>query len=310
VIKPFIHPLNSTIDMKLPNEMKKELRILLLVASGKITNVGVHQGIGILAAICDSNNVFVKCIDYRVEPTDYEELKDIIKREKINFVGITSQTCSAKYAYRLAEAIKCVSKNILTIMGGPHASALPDEPLTNSIDIVVIGEGEGAFADICHNFFELQKKSPSEKIGILKRIRSIAFLDINKKIIKTKMRKRIRDLDVIPWPARHHFAFPEKYRTLIRAKTGHSVNIMTSRGCSEKCLFCCRIGFKSISFRSPENVINEIEYLLNTYDGIKQVDFIDENLLYSPEHIRKIGAAIREKNMPIVWGGRQYPGGL
>jgi len=60
-----------------------------------------------------------------------------LTRERYDLVGITSYTSGATRAYEIAEA--CRRQGVLTVMGGPHASACPDEAQEH-VDSVAIGE--------------------------------------------------------------------------------------------------------------------------------------------------------------------------
>jgi len=61
----------------------------------------------------------------------------MLTRERYDLVGITSYTSGATRAYEIAAA--CRREGIPTIMGGPHASACPEEA-AGHVDSVAIGE--------------------------------------------------------------------------------------------------------------------------------------------------------------------------
>ncbi len=188
-------------------------------------------------------------------------------------------------------------------MGGPHATALPKEALSNSIDIVFLGESELSFVKFLNNLPALLRdiKSQSSEAQ-LKKIKGLSFILNNNTIFSTKKNDRIECLDLIPFPARHYFKYPEKYQTAFRAFPGTSARIMTSRGCQEKCVFCDRQTFgRTITFRSSESIMSEVHYLENRFGKIKQIDFIDENLLFDPENIKKIAGEVY-RQFKIKWG--------
>ena len=72
----------------------------------------------------------VKILDENFETFQFEEA---------NLVGFTSFTSTCARAYELAAIFR--QRNIKTVMGGIHASMLPDEAL-NYMDSVVVGEAE------------------------------------------------------------------------------------------------------------------------------------------------------------------------
>jgi radical SAM superfamily enzyme YgiQ (UPF0313 family) len=67
--------------------------------------------------------------------TDYTD--NCLTKDRYDLVGITAYTSGATRTYEIAEA--CRTQGIATIMGGPHASACPDEVLGH-LDSVAVGE--------------------------------------------------------------------------------------------------------------------------------------------------------------------------
>jgi len=64
---------------------------------------------------------------------------ELLHPSRYDLVGITAYTCQATRAYELAN--HCRSLGLPTIMGGPHASAMPDEA-QGYVDSVVMGEAD------------------------------------------------------------------------------------------------------------------------------------------------------------------------
>jgi radical SAM superfamily enzyme YgiQ (UPF0313 family) len=73
--------------------------------------------LGILAALTPR--------DWQIKIVD-ETFEDFVP-EKADLVGVTSLTCNAPRAYEIAD--QCRKANIKTVMGGVHASLLPEEAL-------------------------------------------------------------------------------------------------------------------------------------------------------------------------------------
>jgi radical SAM superfamily enzyme YgiQ (UPF0313 family) len=81
--------------------------------------------------------VELKIVDEAFEKIDFEE--------KVDLVGITAQTPVAPRAYQIAEKFK--KRGIPVVMGGVHASMLPQEALRH-VDAVVVGEAEEVWPDL------------------------------------------------------------------------------------------------------------------------------------------------------------------
>lgn len=293
---------NNLIDAKLENRSEK-IRALFIVASNEtLPFAGVHQGIGALAGICEVNNVYVKVIDYTVTKLDLNILKNYIRENRFNLVGINASTCSVNTAYHIARFIKGIDNSIWVIMGGPHVSELMYEPLDNGVDVTFVGESELQFVKFLNQFPDLINNNGPGRIAILKEIKGLALLDEAGSGFLTGKQERIKELDLIPYPARHCFPYPQKYGTAFRAFPGYSARIITSRGCNGHCFFCNKKIFsRQITFRSPDNVIEEIRHILTTYGKIRQIDFVDENFLEDPDRIIQIADMIKKNRFNVEW---------
>ena len=69
----------------------------------------------------------VHLIDGNAQPLSEADLKDFIARHQIRLVGIGAMTRMAARAYQMADAARAAGA--LVVMGGPHVTEVPDEPL-------------------------------------------------------------------------------------------------------------------------------------------------------------------------------------
>ena len=97
------------------------------------------------------------------------------------------------FARDVIQTIKKARPEIPIIAGGEHVSALPEHVLNTcpELEFIAIGEGDEAITEIASAY---KDKTPIEKIN------GIGYLK-DKKFIKTPPRKRLRKIDVLPWPA-------------------------------------------------------------------------------------------------------------
>lgn len=182
-------------------------------------------------------------------------------------------------------------KGLRVVIGGPHASCLPEETLQDTgADFVVIGEGEETLLDLALALRD--SKSASDIRGLL--VPGGALI----------RRPFISELDRIPFPDWAQID-PRKCR---RAPHGAVVKnfpvapVISSRGCPFACKFCAspQLWERKIRFRSAENVVDEIEYLVKDF-GVKEIHFEDDNLTLKKEHIERICGLILKKNLKISW---------
>jgi hypothetical protein len=79
--------------------------------------------------------------DEIVQPVDFNQSVDL--------VGITANTPAAPHAYALAREFR--RRGVATVIGGPHATLLPEE-VAQHADAVVVGEGELVWPELLADF--------------------------------------------------------------------------------------------------------------------------------------------------------------
>jgi anaerobic magnesium-protoporphyrin IX monomethyl ester cyclase len=163
---------------------------------------------------------------------------------------LTNMRAAACQMAREAKRFGCT-----VIMNSSDASDRYEYYLDNGIDIVVRGEGEETLKALID---ALDCHAPVDNIE------GIAFKN-NGKVVTTPARAVLRDLDSLPMPAWDLVAL-ETYKKIWVENHGYfSLNIATTRGCPFKCNWCAKpIYGNRYNSRSPEHVVREIRYLLNT----------------------------------------------
>jgi anaerobic magnesium-protoporphyrin IX monomethyl ester cyclase len=153
---------------------------------------------------------------------------------------------------------------------------------------VVMGEGEETMVDLINH--------SSESIQDLDDVRGIVFKDSNTGNLKsTPPRPLINDLDSLPFPARHLVPF-ESYS----ASKEQSGGIITSRGCVYSCNYCSSslIMGKKFRSRSPDNVVDEIEELIDKYQ-ISDIGFLDDTFMLNKRRANDIANEIKARGLDL-----------
>ena len=80
--------------------------------------------------------------------------------------------------------------------------------------------------------------------------------------------------------------------------------MLTSRGCPFSCVFCLRVMGKAVRRRSPESIIDEIDFAVKEY-GAHTLNFADEVFLFNNAETRKILKNFIDRGIPrkIRWSG-------
>lgn len=229
-----------------------------------------------------------------------EQIRERVKKFNPDLVGLSCLSLEAEEMAKICRIVKEINPNCLTVLGGPHASIFYDYALEKAnIDIAVIGEGEETFIELIE---KLKKDKPIDDI------KGIAFKK-GRKILLTPFREPIEDLDNIPFPAWDMIDF-KKYSEVISMNIYHCstpwATIFTSRGCPFQCIYCHNIFGKKTRFRSPENVIAEIELLTQKY-GVKEIQIVDDIFNLDINRAKKICDLIIQKGIKIKIS---FPNGL
>ena len=76
------------------------------------------------------------------------DLDSLLRDYQPEVVGITSYTVHVNIVKRLFEQIKAFNPDIVTIVGGHHATVMSDDFRGPFIDTIVVGEGVSTFREI------------------------------------------------------------------------------------------------------------------------------------------------------------------
>lgn len=246
-------------------------------------------GLGYIAAVLREGGHEVILLDPEAERMGHDRLRDRLRDEKPQLVGISCATPNFLMACKVARIAKEVTDAKVAI-GGVHVSALPGETLENypEFDIVITGEGE-------YTMLEIADGTP------LFRVRGIYHRDKGK-IVSTGHREWIKDVDRLPFPARDLVNL-DNYKQSTYVATGKkSVTMITSRGCPYRCTYCASRLTLGNTFRphSPEYVIREIEHLVKEY-GIEYLVIEDDTFTADKERAKMICRMIIERKIKVSW---------
>ena len=204
-------------------------------------------GILYLAAVLERDGFECELWDLR---EDYNSYDNPPEGDIYCITAVTPQIDDMKEVARNIK--KKYGDKAYTIIGGPHATWLPEDCLDH-FDCVVQDEAESIITKIC-----------TEKPTGLQR------------------GERIENLDKIPHPARHLLPDHRAASTDLWGGYNYESNVigatlMSSRGCPFACAFCANLQQKT-RFRSAENIVEEIVHMKEKY-GVRNFRFLDDNII-------------------------------
>lgn len=272
-----IHPPIGLAYIAAVLEKDYQVRILDAVAEGYETEVSLERNL----------------IRYGLSS---EKIAESVKTFEPDVVGISNLFSSGfREALQVSSLVKKIDTEIITVMGGPHPSALTEDVLRHQeVDFVVLGEGEYSFKELLSSI----------ERGNFQNLDGVAF-NQNGQVQVIPKTQFVEDLDKLPFPARHLLPMKKYFEigeAFIVTRKKPFTPLITSRGCTAQCTFCpvhATWGGKWRA-RSAESVLDEIEHLVKTY-GVREIHFDDDNLVLNKKRAQKVFQGIIDRKLDIVW---------
>lgn len=233
----------------------------------------------------------ISIIDMPAEDMTYEYLAQKLETELPDFVGITGTTHNLIGINRVAHIVRDSSKDIPVCIGGPHAERFASETLqATGVDFVIRGEGELSLLKLL-NALEKNNNNYENINGLCYRKSG--------NIVISEPASPVEDLDSLPFPARDLLDSTLYYYVL--GKRSQFTTIITSRGCPYKCIFCST-PHGSHRARSPENIVDEMEFCIST--GSEEFHFIDDTFNIRTERLAEVSNEIIRRKLNVRWSFR------
>ncbi|MBK9454764.1 MAG: B12-binding domain-containing radical SAM protein [Bacteroidetes bacterium] len=178
--------------------------------------------------------------------------------------------------------------NYTVIVSSSDATDHSLDYLQQGADFIIIGEVEVTLQQLINT---LQTEST-----YFESINGIAYLQENK-LIKTISRPVLTDLDNLPFPAWKFIQMKDYQRAWLRKSGYFSLNMTTTRGCPFKCNWCAKpIYGNRYNSRSPEKVVEEIDFLISNYQ-VEHIWFCDDIFGLKPGWIKRFSELVVSKNL-------------
>jgi radical SAM superfamily enzyme YgiQ (UPF0313 family) len=247
-------------------------------------------GIGYITAVLRRDGHDVELFDAHLRCLDTEQtIREVLKRD-FECLGVSATGAHKKALIAVARAVRKSKKDVIISAGG-FLPTLCTEHLFAAcpeLDFVVTGEGESVASDVYDKIGRGEAWQDNPGIAFLK----------DDKLIKNNPPPVISDLDMLPFPSRDAL--------LQAANPPESAAIASSRGCYNRCSFCCINSFYALSgsriprFRRAERVVDEMESVIAT-TGIKVFRFVDDDFIgrgpKCKERVIRLAEEIRSRKL-------------
>ena len=251
--------------------------------------IGFNYGISYISGYLKNEGIetFLLNINEKLGyPMDHDRIKNDVMSVDPDIIGFSVLTNQYKYAIEIAHNIKRYCDAPI-IFGGIHATMDPQETLTQScVDYICVGEGEESILEF------IQKASPRGVRNIGHKVNGCSVLE---------PLRPYTDITKLPFKDYQIFDFQK----MINAKDGW-VGLSASRGCPFRCTYCLNHKIMNLykdqghlpkcylRRHTVEQMIEEIEYLLSHYSGIKMFIFDDDIFTFDKPWLKVFTGRYRE----------------
>ncbi|MAF26595.1 MAG: radical SAM protein [Gemmatimonadota bacterium] len=292
-----ISPTNYISTIAIPPLGLAYLASSLREAGHDVTVVdGVGEGLETVWRHDESRDVWLRGLPF-------EEIADRAHAES-SVIGIGCMfSCQWPSTRELVATLRERFPRALLILGGEHASALPERTLAESpVDLCVLGEGEETLLEVVAR--AEAGENPADSTGLARRAAGH-----DGRVERTPPRKRIRDIDAIPAPAWDLFPVESyiDYGSPHGAVRGRSMPILATRGCPYQCTFCSSPQMWTTTWipREPKLVVDEMEWLRERY-GAEDFQFEDLTAVVKRSWTLEFCREVLDRKMNVTW---QLPSG-
>lgn len=264
------------------------MKVLLVVPIEKRKNTIYYPplGLGYLASAI-RNEHDVRILDCRIETENFNAFEKYIREYAPDLVGFTVYSNNISNVNKHLEIVKNENKNIITVIGGPHSSAVP-YLIFEQFDYLDFG-----FQSECEKSLPMYLNGISEN-----NISGFIWKNSFKVMVNDKSFENNLDLFSVSWDK---FKL-KKYKCNINHKNEPVAPMIATRGCPYKCTFCSasKINGKKVRYRSVESVIREVAFLKYNY-GVNEIHFLDDNFTFDKDFVIDFCKRITEYNLDITF---------
>ncbi len=230
-------------------------------------------------------------VDYPAEGLDAAALESRLRtlRPTALLVSCTTQTIEADLG--IVALAKRVDPSILTIAKGAHFNVLDVEVMTRhpALDVALREEIEETCAELARDPGRVDRTA----------IAGITWRAPDGRVVRNPPRELTRDLDALPFPARH-LSNNGLYR---RPDTDEpQTTLVTNRGCPHRCIYCLanQVAGLANRYRSVPNVLAEITECVERH-GISSFLFRSDLFTQDRRWVRQLCEAILDAKLAISW---------
>ncbi len=244
-------------------------------------------------ALLKKNGFQARGIDAVWKEWDIEKFVDEVKKTNPDIILMETSTPSIEFDMKTARKLREALPGMMIVICGPHVTYFHREVMDDNgfIDVIIRGEFEFAFSDLC---MALKNKRPLSSVS------GITYRDGSK--VKVNADRPLHgNLDDLPYPDREDFPI-ERYQQAFYCGKKTAL-LLSSRGCPFQCTYCLwpsTLTHRKYRIRDPKKVVDEIQYLIRE-EGIDEVFFDDDEFIVSRKKVTDFCDEMIARGVNIRW---------
>ena len=259
-------------------------------------------GVLVLAAVAQRRGHPVAIVDAKAGGVTLEDATRRVVDLAPDVLAVSATTISVTNGARIAAAVKERLPHVVTVVGGPHASAVPEATLRAcpAFDYAILGEGELSFFALLD---ALAAGSPPDDLA------GVAMRRADGSVRASCRAPYIDDLDSLPFPAWDLLgeAFPHRFGpSIFNYRCTPVATLVTSRGCPFSCTFCDR------STSGKRGRYHGVAYVMEmcrelAARGARHVLFYDDLFTVKKQRVVELCETMIRARLPFTWSCNSHP---
>jgi anaerobic magnesium-protoporphyrin IX monomethyl ester cyclase len=232
-------------------------------------------------------------IDMSIERNPFDVLHQALKTCHPGVVGLSSYSSNVKNAAKVAALVKQANPATPVVLGGFHATALPEECLARypGIDYIMHGEVENALPLLLNAILNGRTTDGIPNLAVRDGPR-----------IRVSEAGPIVDLQELPFPLIEQLDFRQYVPLPTNFYSLPTMGLMSSRGCPFHCSFCAtHFHWNRNVRRMPRGLLIEwLERLIRDH-GVRDFRFYDDIFTIPKASIQDFCEEVIRRDLRIHW---------
>ena len=247
----------------------------------------------------------VTILDCPKERFTFKDFKAYIQAGDFDVVGFRCYSRDHNYVRHHVRIVKAITPTALTLVGGPHPSALPEFVLSQMpyLDFAWKAEAEEGLPQLLSLFGEYGHSIPENLLetipGLVWKSESQNRILVNKPGFGVDLNSLMPAWELLQPETYPGFDHRKEYSTRIWDGFFH---VSTTRGCPFPCTYCNapNLSGKKLRHRSVEGVIEELRMLMTRY-GAKRFSIIDDEFTLNKKYATSLCNALIDAKLNLKW---------